>query len=258
MFKLLELLKIKFDGELTLADGKTQIEIHGSLATGAKIYFFTSDGVKKAMPEGTYTLATGEQIDVDKNGVITNITATAVNDPSPDNPPKQTQPTDTVIPSGLPNASDAIGAEKQEIEAEKQEFKADAPITDTTTHTHTHVHSTPAATPPTNTLPNTPVTDPNTPVTDPTTPTDSTDNEDTCAGCLVLTQRVDALEQTVQQIQSQLQNTNDTLLASKEEIETIKNKATFAKEIVNIPSSEGTNEGTNNVAGILKTYLDNK
>ena len=231
MFNLLRLLKIKFEGELTLKDG-TPIKIDGNLETGAKINFITSEGVEKPLPQGTYTLSTGEQIDVDDKSVITNITATAVNNPSPDNPAQQVQ-NSNVIPAGLPNSTDAVKAEAELIIAEKEELKSNkVPAADSTTPT------------PTDTI----------------TPVDDTTSIDTNTGTTSieeLSKRVDELEKIVKSIQDSLTTTNNTMLASKEEIEKIKTKATFAKEIINIPSSD-TNEGTSNVADILKTYLNNK
>ena len=225
MFNLLKLLKVKFEGEgLTLKDG-TPITINGNLEAGVQVNFLTTNGTEKPLPQGTYTLSTGEQIDVDDKGIITNITATAINNPSPDNPSNPTQSTDTVQ-SGLPNSSDALKAEKQEFKAADPTATTDStPTPDTTPTTDTTTNSTPSI-------------------------------ED-------LTKRVDELEKTVKAIQESLATTNTNMLASKEEIEKIKTKATFAKEIINIPSSDTNennilNETTSNVADIINTYFKNK
>lgn len=73
---LLELLKVKLDNVLTLADGKTKIKIEGDLNGGAYVNLVTSEGVEKRIKEGFWTLPNGEVIETDNEGKWNKITKT--------------------------------------------------------------------------------------------------------------------------------------------------------------------------------------
>lgn len=80
--KLLKLLKIKFEGELTLKDG-TPIILDGELGVGVSIMVQAPDGKTMDLPDGSYDLSTGEVITVE-NGLVIDVIEELVNKPSPD------------------------------------------------------------------------------------------------------------------------------------------------------------------------------
>jgi len=82
--KLLKLLKIKFQGELTLKDG-TQIIVDGDLAVGAKVSVQSPDGLME-LPDGSYELESGQIITVEK-GLITDIVEQVETPEEPDQEP---------------------------------------------------------------------------------------------------------------------------------------------------------------------------
>ena len=82
MNKLLKLLKIKFEGELTLRDG-TPVILDGNMNIGVSIMVQAPDGKTMDLPDGSYDLSTGEIITVEK-GIVVYIVEELVNKPSPD------------------------------------------------------------------------------------------------------------------------------------------------------------------------------
>ena len=83
MFKqLLKLLKIKFEGELSLKDG-TPIVLDGELVNGVGVMIQSPDGKLIDLPNGSYELSTSEIITVE-NGLVVDIVEELINKPSPD------------------------------------------------------------------------------------------------------------------------------------------------------------------------------
>ena len=80
--KLLKLLKIKLEGELTLKDG-TPVVLDGEMELGVSIMVQATDGKLMDLPDGSYELSSGEIITVEK-GLVIDIVEEVVNKPSPD------------------------------------------------------------------------------------------------------------------------------------------------------------------------------
>ena len=80
--KLIKLLKIKFEGTLTLLDG-TPIVLDGELDKGVGIMLQSSSGRLIDLPTGSYELSSGEIISVE-NGIIVDVVEELINKPSPD------------------------------------------------------------------------------------------------------------------------------------------------------------------------------